>query len=163
MDCRHIKFSIDKAKVDLIQLQALFNEVAFWARERTLEDLKIALMNSDPIVTVWDTTRMIGFCRGTSDGIYRGTIWDVLVGTKYQGLGLGRKLVETALSHPSMCRVERVYLMTTYQRKFYERIGFQENKSTTMVLQQNTYEINSLPLSGESFEPILKESEQVFR
>lgn len=161
MDCRHIKFSIDRAKVDLVQLQALFNEVAFWARERTLEDLEIALANSNPIVTVWDATKMIGFCRGTSDGIYRGTIWDVLICPEYQGLGLGRKVVETALSHPLMCRVERIYLMTTYQQKFYERIGFQENKSTTMVLQ-NTYEINSLSLGGESFEVISKELEQVF-
>jgi hypothetical protein len=31
-------------------------------------------------------------------------------------------------------RVESVYLMTTNQQKFYERIGFEENRSTTMVL-----------------------------
>ncbi len=160
MDCRHIKFSIDKTQVDLVQLQALFNQVAFWARERSLEDLEIAIANSNPVVTLWDKTRMIGFCRGTSDGIYRGTIWDVVVHRDYQGLGLGRKLVETALSHPLMCRVERVYLMTTYQQKFYERIGFQENQSTTMVLQ-NTYEINPLSLGEEYFEPMLKELEQV--
>ena len=149
MDCRYIQFSLDKSNVDYQQLQMLFNKAAFWARERTIEDLQTAVINSNPVVTVWDGKNMIGFCRGTSDGVYRGTIWDVVIDKEYQGLGLGRKLVETALSHPSMSQVERVYLMTTYQQKFYEKIGFQENQSATMVLQ-NTYEINSIALGDSS-------------
>ncbi len=149
MDCRYIQFSLDKSNVDYQQLQMLFNKAAFWARERTIEDLQTAVINSNPVVTVWDGKNMIGFCRGTSDGVYRGTIWDVVIDNKYQGLGLGRKLVETALSHPLMSQVERVYLMTTYQQKFYEKIGFQENQSATMVLQ-NTYEINSIALGDSS-------------
>ncbi len=160
MDCRHIQFSIDKSVVDFQQLKALFNAAAFWARERSIEDLEIAIANSNPIVTVWDEKRMIGFCRGTSDGIYRGTIWDVVIDPDYQGLGLGRKLVETALSHPIMCRVERIYLMTTYQQKFYERIGFQHNQSTTMVLQ-NSSEISSLSLGDQLLDSRLKELEEL--
>jgi N-acetylglutamate synthase-like GNAT family acetyltransferase len=77
---------------------------------------------------------LIGFSRATSDGIYRATIWDVVIHPDYRGAGLGRKLVETVLSHPRMNRVERVYLMTTHQQSFYERIGFQCNSTTTMVL-----------------------------
>ncbi len=149
MDCRNIQFSLDKSNIDYQQLQMLFNQAAFWARERTIKDLQTAVINSTPVVTVWNGKNMIGFCRGTSDGVYRGTIWDVVIDKEYQGLGLGRKLVETALSHPSMSQVERVYLMTTYQQKFYEKIGFQENQSTTMVLQ-NTYEINSIALGDSS-------------
>jgi N-acetylglutamate synthase-like GNAT family acetyltransferase len=89
---------------------------------------------------VWDREKLIGFARATSDGIYRATIWDVAIHPDYQNQGLGSKLVETVLSHPRMCRVERVYLMTTHQQKFYERIGFQTNSTTTMVLynQDNT-------------------------
>ncbi|MGB5770406.1 MAG: GNAT family N-acetyltransferase [Crocosphaera sp.] len=149
MDCSHIQFSLQKSNIDYQQLQILFNQAAFWARERTIEDLQTAVINSNPVVTVWDSKTMIGFCRGTSDGVYRATIWDVVIHKEYQGLGLGRKLVETALSHPLMSQVERVYLMTTYQQKFYERIGFQENKSTTMVLQ-NAYEINPISLGNGS-------------
>ena len=148
MDCSNIQFSLQKSKIDYEQLQMLFNRVAFWGRERTIQDLKTAVSNSNPVVTVWDGKKMIGFCRGTSDGIYRATIWDVVILKEYQGLGLGRKLVETALSHPLISQVERVYLMTTYQQKFYQKIGFQENKSTTMVLQ-NTYDINPISL-GDS-------------
>ncbi len=149
MDCSNIQFSLQKSQVDYQQLQMLFNQAAFWARERTRQDLKTAVLNSNPVVTVWDGKTMIGFCRGTSDGVYRATIWDVVIHQEYQGFGLGRKLVETALSHPLMSQVERVYLMTTYQQKFYQRIGFQENQSTTMVLQ-NAYDLNPISLGDGS-------------
>lgn len=144
MDCRHIQFSSDRTLVsqNLRQLQQLFDVTAFWARERSLEDLAIAIANSDPVVSVWDGDRLIGCARATSDGIYRASIWDVAVHPDYQGMGLGRKLVETVISHPQLARVERVYLTTTHQQSFYKRIGFQENQTTTMELlnQQNLSE-----------------------
>lgn len=145
MDCRNIQFCTLKSKVDPSQLQALFNIAAFWARERQLEDLEVALANSNSIASCWDGERLIGFARANSDGVYRATIWDVVVHPDFQGLGLGRKLVETLLSHPLVSRAERVYLMTTYQQKFYERIGFQENQTTTMLLL-NSAEIEPLPV-----------------
>ncbi|MCT7956806.1 GNAT family N-acetyltransferase [Laspinema palackyanum] len=137
MDCSHIQFRDRKEDVDIQQLKRLFELTAFWARERKVEDLAIAIANSDPVITVWEGERLIGLARATSDGIYRATIWDVIIHPEYQGVGLGRKLVETLLSHPRMNRVERVYLMTTHQQRFYERIGFEENSTTTMVLYNN--------------------------
>jgi N-acetylglutamate synthase-like GNAT family acetyltransferase len=94
----------------------------------------MAIANSNPVVTVWDGDRLIGFARATSDGVYRAGIWDVVVDPDYQGVGLGRKLVETVLSHPMVSKVERIYLTTTHQQSFYERIGFERNETTTMVL-----------------------------
>ncbi|MEM8832440.1 MAG: GNAT family N-acetyltransferase [Cyanobacteria bacterium P01_G01_bin.19] len=156
MDCSHIQFCTDKSAVDFIQLQRLFTKTAFWAQERSIDALKIAIANSNPIVTVWDEARLIGFARATSDGIYRAGIWDVIVDPDYQGMGLGRKLVQTVLSHPLVSRVERVYLTTTHQQSFYERIGFQQNETTTMVLYNNpestedlARRIKQLPLSIE--------------
>lgn len=153
MDCRHIQFCVQgeasqevcARSLDLRQLQDLFQVTAFWAQDRRLEDWEIALANSKPIVTAWDSDRLIGFARATSDGIYRATIWDVVVHPDYQGAGLGRKLVETVLTHPHVNRVERVYLMTTHQQQFYERIGFEVNSSTTMVLFNQTISQSGLP------------------
>ncbi len=134
MDCRQIRFCDRKSKIDFQQLLSLFKLGAFWAKERTREDLEIAIANSEPVISVWDRERLVGFARATSDGIYRATIWDVVIHPEYRGLGLGGKLVETVLSHPHVSRVERVYLMTTHQQKFYEHIGFEENNTSTMVL-----------------------------
>ncbi|MGF1459310.1 MAG: GNAT family N-acetyltransferase [Leptolyngbyaceae cyanobacterium] len=136
MDCSHIQFQYTDALniVQLEQLMDLFQAAAFWASDRTAEDMALAIAHSHPVVTVWDRGDLIGFARATSDGVYRATIWDVVIHPDYQGAGLGRKLVQTVLGHPIMSRIERVYLMTTNQQAFYKRIGFQENQTTTMVL-----------------------------
>jgi len=141
VDCRTVQLRVGPEFVELRSLQALFNLVAFWASDRTLEDLQTALDHSDPIVTAWDGTTLIGFARATSDGVYRATIWDVVVDPNYQGAGIGRKLVQTLITHPRLSRVERIYLMTTNQQAFYERIGFVENQTTTMVLHSQPLEM----------------------
>lgn len=143
MDNRQIQFreglipesaDAQSAQPELQQLQSLFQASTFWAQDRCLEDLAIAIANSNPVFSVWDHDRLIGLARATSDGVYRATIWDVVIHPDYRGTGLGRKLVETVLAHSLINRVERVYLMTTHQQRFYEQIGFEANNSTTMVL-----------------------------
>lgn len=154
MDCRHIQFQYcdSVTQIPFDQLQALFYAAAFWAKDRRREDLEIAIANSKPVVTVWNRDRLIGFARATSDGIYRATIWDVVIHPDYQGAGLGRKLVQTVLSHPHVSHVERVYLMTTHQQQFYERIGFEYNSTTTMVLYNNPLEEAAPVLRAETFQ-----------
>lgn len=152
MDRRQVRFCegltphppAEATSDDLIELQALFQRAAFWAQNRTVEDLGIAIANSHPVISVWDRDALIGFARATSDGIYRATIWDVVVHPDYRSTGLGRQLVQTVLAHPHLSRVERIYLMTTHQQRFYERIGFESSASTTMVL----YQENGVPLQS---------------
>jgi N-acetylglutamate synthase-like GNAT family acetyltransferase len=159
MDCRHIQFcfyqeetqDVCTRELDLHELQALFQKTAHWAQERQVEDWAIAIANSKPIVTAWDGDQLIGFARAVSDGIYRATIWDVVIDPDYQGAGLGRKLVETVLMHPHVNRVEKVYLVTTHQQSFYERIGFECNTNTIMVLQNHPVSQEGLTLAAETF------------
>ena len=138
MKVESIRFGDRSADIDLHQLQALLNKSAFWAIGRQIEDLKIAIDRSEPVVSAWDEEKLIGFARATSDGVYRATIFDVVVDPDYRRLGLGRKLVETVLRHSCMERVEKIYLMTTNQQSFYERLGFVLNSSTTMHLDRST-------------------------
>lgn len=135
MQCGQIRVCDRQADIDIQQLQDLFKLAAFWAQNRSLEDLGIAIANSDPVISIWDNDRLIGFTRATSDCVFRATIWDVVIHPDYRGQGLGRKLIETLLDHPRIRRVERVYLMTTYQQEFYLKLGFEfPNPSTSMVL-----------------------------
>ncbi|MBD3882911.1 GNAT family N-acetyltransferase [Phormidium tenue FACHB-886] len=158
MDCSHVQFRVQDgtagepgfSDADLQQLQALFRQTAFWAQDRRLQDWAVAIQNSKPVVSVWEGDRLIGFARATSDGIYRATLWDVVIHPDYQGAGLGRKLVETVLMHPCVNRVERVYLMTTNQQHFYERIGFECNSTTTMVLFNQPVSQEGLALSADT-------------
>ncbi|MEO1430647.1 MAG: GNAT family N-acetyltransferase [Cyanobacteria bacterium J06633_8] len=157
MNNSQILFSDAKSKIDIVQLQKLFTLGAFWAKERNLEDLAEAIKNSEPVIAVWNKQQLIGFARATSDGVYRGTIWDVVIHPDFRGTGLGSKLVETVLSHPRMSKVERVYLMTTHQQRFYEKIGFEQNSSTTMVIYNrsnltNLDNLNAVTQLTESLE-----------
>jgi ribosomal protein S18 acetylase RimI-like enzyme len=134
MNGESIIFQTDRSTVNPSELRQLFNRAAFWAQERSIEDLGIALANSEPVVSAWDEGRLIGCARATSDGIYRAAIWDVVIDPEYQRMGLGRKLLNILLAHPHLSRVEKVYLMTTHHQAFYERAGFEVNKTTTMLL-----------------------------
>ena len=136
MDSRHIQFRYMSVFTpdQLDQLCDLFRVAAFWAKDRRPEEMQRAIAHSNPVVTAWDNGRLIGFSRATSDGLFRATIWDVVLHPDYQGSGLGRRLVETLIAHPHMNQVERTYLMTTHKQSFYERIGFEQNSTTTMVL-----------------------------
>lgn len=147
MDCSTIQFKYADhfSDADLAQVIRLFRTAAFWAQDRSEADMATAIAHSFPIVTAWDGDLLMGFARATSDGVFRATIWDVVIDPAYQGGGLGRKMVETLVSHPHMNRVERIYLMTTRQQGFYQRIGFEENPSTTMVLYNNS-DVEMLPV-----------------
>ncbi len=140
VDNRRIRFSVDKTEVEFDQLVILFNRNAFWAQDRSIEDLKRAVQFSEPVVSVWDGSRLIGFSRATSDGVYRAVIWDVVVDDDYRRQGIGRKLVETVIMHPHVRSAERTYLFTTHQQGFYERIGFTENTTTALVLMNKKLE-----------------------
>jgi N-acetylglutamate synthase-like GNAT family acetyltransferase len=129
-----VRFSDSKAEIDVYQLQDLFNLGAFWGQNRKVEDLQTAIDNSQVAVSMWDGGKLVGIARATSDGVFRATIWDVVIHPDYRGFGFGKALVENLLANPFMCRVERIYLTTTYQQKFYEKLGFQLNTTSTMVL-----------------------------
>jgi len=82
------------------------------------------LAGSQAVVSAWQRSKLVGFGRATSDGVFRAVLWDVVVASKHQGQGLGRRIVEALLEEPALQQVERVYLMTTNSAGFYRQIGF---------------------------------------
>ena len=69
---------------------------------------------------------LIGFCRALSDGIYRATIYDVIVDEGYQGSGLGKKLMDTILIHPALVNTARIELACLPELvPFYEKWGLE--------------------------------------
>ncbi len=63
----------------LNKLRSLLNRNAFWAKGRTIDDLKKCLANSDVIVSLWVGDEIVGFGRALTDGIYRGVLWDIVI------------------------------------------------------------------------------------
>ena len=116
------------------QLQHLFNSASFWAAGRSQPQLRRMLRGSEAAVSAWDGQTLVGFARATSDTLFRAVVWDVVVAEGYQGVGLGRRLVEELLRTPALARAERVYLMTTNSQGFYERLGFKANSQQSLMM-----------------------------
>ena len=121
----------------LFKLQRLFNQHAFWAEDRSIEELRRMLKGSAAVASLWRGKRLVGFGRATSDGIYRAVLWDVVIPEDLQGKGLGRQLVEALANSRQLKGVERVYLMTTNSAGFYRQLGFQNaDPQQLMVLRR---------------------------
>ena len=120
----------------LLQLQRLLDAHSFWASGRSQRDLSRMLAGSQGVISAWQGSRLVGFGRATSDGVFRAVLWDVVVAGDHQGQGLGRRIVEALLQEPALQAVERTYLMTTNSAGFYEQLGFTTVEKQRLMLRQ---------------------------
>ena len=121
----------------LLKLQRLFHKHAFWARERSIRDLRRMLAGSNVVVSLWRGKRLVGFGRASSDGIHRAVLWDIVVAGDLQGRGLGRQVVEALLDSPALRDVERLYLMTTNSSGFYQQLGFTSAEPQQLLIRKS--------------------------
>ena len=121
------------------KLIKLLTDNSSWASNRSTKDIKTMLEKSSVIVSAWNYNQMIGFGRATTDGIFRGVLWDVVVDKQYQNKGIGKKIVQKILESREISRVEKVYIMTTNCKNFYSNIGFKIVKDQSLMTFKNTY------------------------
>ena len=120
----------------LYKLQQLMNQNAFWAKGRSINDLKTCLANSDVIISIWSGNEIVGFGRALSDGVYRGVIWDVVIDQNQQGKGLGKLILKNLLNSKKIKNTKKIYLMTTNKKLFYSQIGFKEVISQNLLIRE---------------------------
>ena len=120
----------------LSKLQKLLDDNAFWAKSRTIYDLRKCLANSDVIVSVWVGKEIVGFGRALTDGVYRGVLWDVVIDHNHQGKGFGALIVKNILSSQNIKSTKKVYLMTTNKRFFYKQLDFKEVTTQNLLIRE---------------------------
>ena len=120
----------------MIKLQSFLNINAFWAKDRTIKDLKKCLANSDVIISIWVGSEIVGFGRALSDGIYRGVLWDIVIDHNYQGNGFGKLIIQTLLTSKSLRNTKKIYLMTTNKKLFYSQMDFEEVNSQNLLVRE---------------------------
>ena len=118
----------------LNKLLKLLDRNAFWARNRTINDLKKCLANSDVIVSVWVGDEIVGFGRALTDGIYRGVLWDVVIDQNHQGKGFGTLIIKNLLSSKKIKNTKKLYLMTTNKKLFYSQFNFKEVTTQNLLV-----------------------------
>ena len=120
----------------LKKLQKLLNKNAFWAKNRTINDLKKCLANSDVIVSLWVGNQIVGFGRALTDGIYRGVLWDIVIDQNHQGKGFGTLILKKLLSSKKIKSTKKIYLMTTNKKMFYSQFDFKEVTSQDLLIRE---------------------------
>jgi len=120
----------------LYKLQRLLDRNAFWAKSRTINDLKKCLANSDVIVSLWVGDEIAGFGRALTDGIYRGVLWDIVIDQNHQGKGFGKLIVKNLLSSKKIKDTKKLYLMTTNKKLFYSQLDFKEVTSQNLLIRE---------------------------
>jgi len=120
----------------LIKLKKLLDKNAFWAKRRTINDLKKCLANSDVIISIWVGNEIVGFGRALTDSIYRGVLWDIVIDQHYQGKGFGTLIVNNLLSSKKVKNTKKLYLMTTNKKLFYSQLNFEEVTSQNLLIRE---------------------------
>ena len=120
----------------LHKLQKLLENNTFWAKNRTIKDLKKCLANSDVIVSLWVGNEIVGFGRALTDGIYRGVLWDIVIDQNYQGKGYGKLIVKSLLSSKKIRNTKKLYLMTTNKKLFYSQLNFKEVTTQNLLIHE---------------------------
>ena len=125
-----------KPNQGLNKLQRLLDRNAFWAKSRTINDLKISLANRDVIVSLWVGDEIVGFGRALTDGIYRGVLWDIVIDQNHQGKGFGTLILKKLLSSKKIKSTKKIYLMTTNKKRFYSQFDFKEVTSQDLLIRE---------------------------
>ena len=120
----------------LLKLQQFLNRNAFWAKDRTINNLKKCLANSDVIVSLWVGNEIVGFGRALTDGIYRGVLWDIVIDQNHQGKGFGTLIVKNLLSSKKIKNTKKIYLMTTNKKLFYSQFDLKEVTSQDLLIRE---------------------------
>ena len=125
-----------KPSKGLLKLQEFLNQNTFWAQNRTKNDLKKCLANSDVIISIWLSNKIVGFGRGLSDGVFRGVLWDIVIDKNHQGKGYGKLVVQNLLNSKKIRNTKKIYLMTTNKKLFYSQMDFKEVHSQKLLIRE---------------------------
>ena len=120
----------------LNKLKKLMDKNAFWAKSRTIDDLKKCLANSDVVISLWVGDEIVGFGRALTDGVYRGVLWDIVIDQNHQGKGFGSLIVKNLLTSKKIKNTKELYLMTTNKKLFYSQFNFEEVTSQNLLIHK---------------------------
>lgn len=96
---------------------------------------KISFENSYAVVFVFDDKKMIGFGRLISDGVRQSALYDIAVDPDYQGLQIGRRIVEYLMLKTPDCNF--ILYASPGKEDFYRKLNFKKMK-TGMALFSNS-------------------------
>ncbi|WP_284646593.1 GNAT family N-acetyltransferase [Paenibacillus silviterrae] len=108
------------------EIIALYNK-ANLRRPNDEGRMEMMLKNANIKVSAWHNEKLVGFLRAFTDFCFDCYINDIAVDPEYQGMGIGRGLVEYL--EPQLEKDTLMFLISAPESKnFYKKIGFSNFK-----------------------------------
>jgi predicted N-acetyltransferase YhbS len=84
------------------------------------------LAGSDLVISATAAGHLVGFIRAITDGVFRATIFDVIVHPRWREHGIGAELIRRAHEHPVLAGCRRIELICLEEMvPWYERFGYE--------------------------------------
>lgn len=127
-DRRDVELTHTLSPDQVDQLLAFYDDV-WWAKGRSREGVEAMLRGCLPFAFVSTSGgkggRLVAFARVVGDGVYKATIFDVIVAPDQRGTGLGQYVMDAVMAHPQVASVRHVELQCKPElEEFYGRWGF---------------------------------------
>ena len=111
------------------ELETLFLSVG-WSSGKYPDRLKIAMQNSDMVISAWDGDKLIGLMNALSDKIMTAYFHYLLVMPEYHAQGIGKTLVDKMLAHYETY-ARKVLIAYNAEVDFYKKCGFEAHADKT--------------------------------
>lgn len=105
------------------EIERLFLSVN-WESGRYPDRIVRGLRNSSAVISAWDGDRLVGLVRGLDDGETVAFLHYLLVDPAYQGLQIGRGLMERILAKYSGLLYVKIMPSDPKTIPFYRKFGF---------------------------------------
>ncbi|CAK9225783.1 unnamed protein product [Sphagnum troendelagicum] len=125
LNSRGFEIHMSRDDINLDKLNSLFVMVGFPRREKG--KLLRALEHTVSLLWIHEkkSGSIIGFARATGDSIFNAIIWDVVVDPSYQGLGLGKVMMERLIADLVKRGISNIALYAEPNVVgFYQPLGF---------------------------------------
>lgn len=124
----------DRARVDVAVVHAYLSEDSYWAKGRSLEEVRRLVGEATRVVGLYAPDgSQAGFCRVVSDGAAFAWLADVFVLEPHRGRVLGVELVREAVDGGSQAGL-RWLLATEDAHSLYAKLGF--GRPGEMILER---------------------------
>lgn len=118
---------------DARELRTLLDDHEWWAG-REVSDVRAAIRGTDVTLGVRAEGDLVAAARIVTDGVFYGTVYDVVVAAERRGEGFGRTIMEAVVDHEVAADLEVLGLRCRDGLvPFYERFGFAIHDPTIEV------------------------------
>jgi ribosomal protein S18 acetylase RimI-like enzyme len=124
----------DEHKVQLLDLY----QHEWWSNGRTINNVETIINGSSFIIAFINETNneLVAFCRILTDHFKHAYIYDVIVAEEFRKTGLGKKLIDSVLSHKELSNISNIELVCRRELvPFYKQFGFSEDYGLSIAMR----------------------------